>query len=198
MSLAASKKLPKSLLALPRYLCAAALSGLISMARVQSLMQAFGLDNFMKHWPRLTNGMADVALISMASVKIGMAFSHSPSLKTLIASLSIKLVKIIFAKFFVRVTHRLRITLISLYDTFHIKLDITLLGHWLILLRLLFGFSGSRSIFLGRFWCFFFVLFWFRLWRQRGTQGLQIISEESQFRCMQKSRLCLKYINKSL
>jgi hypothetical protein len=44
-------------------------------------MQAFGLDNFMKHWPLFTKGMAEVALISMASVKIGMAFSHSPEIQ---------------------------------------------------------------------------------------------------------------------
>ena len=35
----------------------------------------------MKHWPLFTKGMAEVALISMASVKIGMAFSHSPEIQ---------------------------------------------------------------------------------------------------------------------
>ena len=35
----------------------------------------------MKHWPLFTKGMAEVALISMASVKIGIAFSHSPEIQ---------------------------------------------------------------------------------------------------------------------
>merc|ERR1719245_1605583 len=60
---------------------------MISIARLQSRIQALGLDNLSKHWARLTNGIADPAFKLMASVKTPMAFSHSPSLKTPMASL---------------------------------------------------------------------------------------------------------------
>ena len=71
------------LLALPLNLYAAALSGLSSMARQQSLTEALGAggDNLRKQVPLLANIAAELGLSLMASVKSPTALSHSPWFK---------------------------------------------------------------------------------------------------------------------